>query len=139
MVLLLAGLVSAGELDIAREALRDGLWEVARTHAAKVEGPEAKLVTVESYAREGRWKDVLKTLEANPDETGDAFVYYRALALARTGTSEAAAAAETAAAPAAAAAPRNGPRRHCKPNFKKPTERMNPPRFWDRGGLCLVL
>ena len=93
IVLLLAGLVSAGELDIAREALRDGLWEVARTHAAKVEGPEAKLVTVESYAREGRWEDVLKTLEANPDETGDAFVYYRALALARTGKSEAAAAA----------------------------------------------
>ena len=93
IVLLLAGLVSAGELDIAREALRDGLWEVARTHAAKVEGSEAKLVTVESYAREGRWEDVLKTLEANPDETGDAFVYYRALALARTGKSEAAAAA----------------------------------------------
>lgn len=93
VVLLLAWLGRAGELDIAREALRDGLWEVARTHAAKVEGPEAALVTVESYAREGRWPEALKTLEAHPDETGDSFVYYRALALARTGDRERAAAA----------------------------------------------
>ena len=79
----LAWLGGAGELDVARNALRDGLWDVARTHAAKVEGSEARLLTVESYAREGRWEDVLKTLDALPDETGDGFVYYRALALAR--------------------------------------------------------
>lgn len=79
----LAAIGFAGELDIARNALRDGLWEVARTHAAKVEGTEARLVAVESLVREGRWEDVLKTLEAMPDETDDGFVYYRALALVR--------------------------------------------------------
>ena len=46
-----AWLCRAGELDVAREALRDGLWEIARTHAAKVEGDAAKLVILESYAR----------------------------------------------------------------------------------------
>ena len=34
----------AGELEVAREALRDGLWEIARAHAMADGGEEAKLV-----------------------------------------------------------------------------------------------
>ncbi len=87
-----AWLGRADELDVARSALRDGLWEIARAHAAKVEGSsEARLVTVESYAREGKWDDVLKTLDSLPDETGEGFIYYRALALSRTDQAAAAA------------------------------------------------
>ena len=75
----------AGELDVAREALRDGLWEIARTHAAKVEGDEARLVILESYAREKRWADALKTMDSWAETSGDGFAYYRALALVETG------------------------------------------------------
>ena len=77
--------VRAGELDVAKEALRDGLWEIARTHAAKVEGDEAKLVILESYAREKRWADALKTMDSWAETSGDGFAYYRALALEETG------------------------------------------------------
>ena len=78
----------AGELEVAREALRDGLWDVARAHAAKASEPEARAVIVESYAREGRWKELLEALESwqNPDE--DIYVYYRALALVETARPE---------------------------------------------------
>ena len=78
-------LAGAGELDVAREALRDGLWDVARTHASKIEGDEAAVLVLESYAREGRWGDVLKTLDAGGPYTNSAFSYYRALALAESG------------------------------------------------------
>ncbi len=77
----------AEEIDIAREALRDGLWDVARTHALRAgeDRPESRTVIAESFAREGKWTDLLATLEKwkNPDE--DAFVYYRALALFESG------------------------------------------------------
>ncbi len=76
---------SADDLDVARQALRDGLWEVARVHAAKAEGPEARLVTVESYAREGKWEEVLKNLDSEREAVGDGAAYYRALALLRLG------------------------------------------------------
>ncbi len=85
---LAAPVLPAGELEIAKSALRDGLWEIARIHASRVQGSEARLVIVESYAREGKWGDVLKTLDAWSEEQGDGFVYYRALALARTGAFE---------------------------------------------------
>lgn len=78
----------AGELEVAKEALRDGLWEVARTHAARADGDEARLVVLESYARERKWTAVLKTLDGFGEVTGDAFVYYRALALAETGRTD---------------------------------------------------
>jgi len=83
-----APFAGAGELDIARQALRDGLYDVARHHAEKSEGDEAKQVVVESYAREGRWDDVLKALDAWHDPSGDAFLYYKSLALAKTGKGE---------------------------------------------------
>ena len=89
LVVLLARVCCAGELDVAREALRDGLWEVARTHATRLEGDEAKLLVLESYCREGRWADALKTLESWPSAEGEGFLYYRALALSETGEKEA--------------------------------------------------
>ena len=88
LVLALSAALSAfgGELDVAREALRDGLWEVARAHAGNLpDDPVARAVVAESLAREGKWKELLEALESwkNPDE--DNFVYYRALALVETG------------------------------------------------------
>lgn len=76
------------ELDVSRQALRDGLWDVARAHAEKAgdaQGP--RVVIAESYAREGKWKELVDAIEAwgNPDV--DAFVYYRALGLMETGKS----------------------------------------------------
>jgi len=67
------------ELAVARQALRDGLWSLARTHAAKVVGDEARLVTLESYARENRWEDIRKTLSGWKDADGDGFDYYRSV------------------------------------------------------------
>ena len=53
---------AAGEVDVAREALRDGLWEVARTHASRIDSNEARTIVLESFGRERRWEDLLKTL-----------------------------------------------------------------------------
>lgn len=74
-----------GELEIAKAALRDGLWTVARSHAAKVEGDGARIVILESYARESRWRELLATLSSFGPFDCDAAHYYRALALDRTG------------------------------------------------------
>ena len=74
-------LCCAGEMDVAKEALRDGLWEVARTHASRIEGDEAKLLILETYAREKNWEDLLKTLAQWGGVTGDGFAYYSARAL----------------------------------------------------------
>ena len=71
---------AASELDVAREALRDGIWEVARTHAtAAGTNDEARLVILESYAGEGRWKEVSETLAGWPEAKGRGFDYYRAV------------------------------------------------------------
>jgi TolA-binding protein len=72
------------DLYVAREALRDGLWKVARTHASKVNGDEALLIVLESFASEGNWDGVKKALGARGAE-GDAapFRYYRAAIEAR--------------------------------------------------------
>ncbi len=78
------------EIDVAREALRDGLWEVARVHARKAEGDLAKIVVLESYAREDRWSDVLATVEAYGKTEVPDFVYYKAAALYHVDRPEAA-------------------------------------------------
>ncbi len=75
--ILLASALALSELEVAREALRDGLWEVARTHAAQVDSPEAKEIVLESYAREKRWDKVLENAKDAP--------YYCALAFAELG------------------------------------------------------
>lgn len=78
-------LAGADDMAVAREALRDGLWDVARARASMVGGDEAALVVLESYAREGRWDDVLTSLDAAGDPENPGFSYYRALALYETG------------------------------------------------------
>ena len=80
----------AAEIDVARQALRDGLWEVARTHARKAEGDIAKAVVLESFAREGRWADVLSTVNAYGKSEVPEFLYYKAAALYQTGSHDAA-------------------------------------------------
>jgi len=97
----------ASDMIFAREALRDGLWEVARTHAGKSDAEDSKLLVLESYAREGRWDELSATLSGWRDmdgtaqlteenaqknrEPNDAFLYYSALALAEKGETEEAA------------------------------------------------
>ena len=79
-----ASACGAGELDVAREALRDGLFEVARAHAAKAEGDLAKVVILESFARENNWSNVLATAEAcAAGGAAQDFLYYKAVALYR--------------------------------------------------------
>ena len=88
----LPGEATADEFDTARSALRDGLWETARVHAARSESEDAKTLILESYAREGRWEDLLKELEAIGDIHGEEAVCFKALALFKNGDSPAAAA-----------------------------------------------
>ncbi len=75
-----SALLSAGtnDLGLARQALRDGLWKVARAHAGAVEGDEGKYIILESHAREGNWDEVLKALDAWGNPVEDGFLYYRA-------------------------------------------------------------
>ena len=68
------------ELSIAREALRDGLWDVARAHASGIAtNDEAKLVVLESWAGEGKRDEIAKALGGWQDAKGPAFDYYRAI------------------------------------------------------------
>lgn len=70
---------AGGDLEIARQALRDGLWQVARTHAEAAGGETARLVVLESYASENRWDDVKAELaKLGEAAKGPAFDYYRA-------------------------------------------------------------
>lgn len=92
---------AASGLDVAREALRDGLWDVARAHAADEDTAESRSVIMESFAREGNWDELSKTLSSwrrmdedsgvDNTESGDAFLYYQALALSEKGEKEKAA------------------------------------------------
>ena len=72
---------SADELSIAKEALRDGLWEIARAHTGTNDTEEARLIVLESLAGEGKWDEIGKRLAAWKDAKGDGFDYYRAVAL----------------------------------------------------------
>ena len=75
----------AGELEVAKSALRDGLWDVARRHARNVAGNEAKEIVLESYMKEGSWEDILKTLASWNNPKGEAFYYFHAAAFLETG------------------------------------------------------
>ena len=68
---------AAGELEVAREALRDGLWAVARTHAERAGGDEGRFVILESYAREERWDELLTQLDAWDEGIGGCYWSYR--------------------------------------------------------------
>ena len=87
MAVCVLGVACGGELETAREALRDGLWEVAREHARNIDGEDARRIIVESYAREGTWADVLEYLGAG-DEPKGVFAYWKALALVESGEKE---------------------------------------------------
>ena len=77
---LFAAVCAADDLSVAREALRDGLWDVARAHASKVATNDvARLVILEAWAGEGKWDEISKALEGWKDAKGDAFAYYRAV------------------------------------------------------------
>lgn len=68
------------DLIVARQALRDGLYEVARNHARKAPAVEALPIILESFAAEGRWDEVKKTLnESNPDLAQPVIGYYAAV------------------------------------------------------------
>jgi len=69
---------NAHEVAIAQQALRDGLWEVARAHAGLVSSDEARLIVLESWAGEDRWDEVGRLLGQWKDAKGDGFDYYRA-------------------------------------------------------------
>ena len=89
---LAAFLSQADEFDTARSALRDGLWETARIHAARSENDGAKTLILESYAQEGRWEDLLKEMDAIGDIHGEEGACFKALALFKNGDASAAAA-----------------------------------------------
>ena len=76
-----AGESTTNELSVAREALRDGLWSVARDHARKAgDTVESRLVQLESWAAEGKWNDVARAVTNTwAAATGAAFDYYRAV------------------------------------------------------------
>ena len=72
---------AADGLSIAKEALRDGLWEIARAHAGTNDTEEARLVVLESLAGEGKWDEIGKRLAGWKNAKGDGFDYYRAVAM----------------------------------------------------------
>ena len=73
------GATAADELSVAQEALRDGLWEIARNHAGTNNSSEARLVILESLAGEGKWDEIGRRLAGWKDAKGDGFDYYRAV------------------------------------------------------------
>ena len=73
------GATAADELSVAKEALRDGLWEIARTHAGTNSTEEARLVVLESFAGEGKWDEIGRRLADWKNAKGDGFDYYRAV------------------------------------------------------------
>ena len=86
--LLAASTAELSDIDVARSALRDGLWSIARQRAAAAGGEEAERIICESYAREGKWDDLLVALPAAPGREWREC--YRALALHERGESDAA-------------------------------------------------
>lgn len=79
----------ASDIDIARKALRDNLWEIARIRASKAEGEDSRIIILESYAREGKWKEILDSIASWGSPPGDVYVFYETLAKAKTdGTSD---------------------------------------------------
>lgn len=81
----LASFLLLGDIDIAKEALRDGLWEIARKNVDASQGDEAKRIILESYAREFKWDEVLRLLTEWNYPEGEAFRLYQATALLKTG------------------------------------------------------
>jgi len=77
----MALVAGANDFAVAKQALRDGLWQVARNHvvASAASNGVARLVILESYAGEGDWKSIAAKLGEWAEAKGDAFDYYRAV------------------------------------------------------------
>lgn len=75
-------------LFVARSALRDGLWALARRAAVEAGGPESHQIIAESFAREGDWEQLIVYLPS--EEKSPWALYYHALALDMKGESDAA-------------------------------------------------
>lgn len=82
---LLASFILFGDIDVAKAALRDGLWEIARNNARDIETDEAKQIILESYAKESNWNDVLRLLTEWGYPEGEIFRLYQATALLKLG------------------------------------------------------
>lgn len=88
----------AGELDIARQALHDGVWRTALSSADTAamtatnadERSAARLVALEAVARMGDDAEMVRRLDSWVEETGDRFRYWRARAALRAGDAESA-------------------------------------------------
>lgn len=105
---LLARHACAGDMEVAKEALRDGLYAVAETYAGRAlerrgaDAEEALLALLESLKGQRRFDEMLRWLEAEADlvrgaRLREAFAYWRAVALLNTNRPrEAAEAAEAA-------------------------------------------
>ena len=76
---------ASNEIAIARQALRDGLWDVARQHAGNAGNGEGLLILLESFARGGKWDEVLSVAGSQDGAARQEIAYYRALALYKTG------------------------------------------------------
>lgn len=77
---LFLSILLASSLSVAKSALRDGLWQVARTNAEADGSDEARLVILESYAAEDRWDAVEAELAKGGSVTNTAaYGYYRAV------------------------------------------------------------
>jgi tetratricopeptide (TPR) repeat protein len=72
-------------IEIAKAALRDGLWDLARSYAFKSDDESSKKIIVESFARQQDWENVLVHLP--PRGTNDWVRYYRAMSLHNRGES----------------------------------------------------
>lgn len=81
---------AAGDLDVARQALKDGMWEVALSAADAAATnvavrSSARLVSLEALAMMERDDEILRRLDTWHSENGEAFRYWRARAHARCG------------------------------------------------------
>lgn len=82
---LLAGCFFFADIDVAKAALRDGLWEIARSNVVGIEGDEAKQILLESYAKESKWNEILRLLTEWGYPEGEVFRLYQATALLKVG------------------------------------------------------
>lgn len=73
------------DLAVAKHALRDGLWEMARSRAAASGAAAGLGATLESHARQGKWSDILAATDAEETQADDTAACYRAVALLETG------------------------------------------------------
>lgn len=82
---LLSSFLLFADIDVAKAALRDGLWEIARNNVLGDESEEARLVVLESYAKEANWSEVLHNLIEWGYPEGESFRLYQATALLKLG------------------------------------------------------